>query len=258
MGNSVKLFKSNRPEHNGKITMEQIGDWEVLCEVGKSADGHKLYDAKCVRCGFIRKNVKLSNLKRNNVGDKCRHPVCIKWANDRLRCIYNNMKWRCYNEKAKDYRYYGQRGIRVCDMWLKKPETFFEWALSSGYNEHMTIDRIDCNGCYCPENCRWIDRNKNAKLKRTTRLLTVGGITDSISGIAKIHNIPKTTLVQAVRNKSDESAIDYIKKHSRIVQREECLTVNQEVVGAEPTAGAKDSDGDAHFPRARFGVHSPE
>ena len=128
------------------------------------------------------------------------------------------MKWRCYNEKAKDYRYYGQRGIRVCDMWLKKPETFFEWALSNGYNEHMTIDRIDCNGCYCPENCRWVDGKTNAKLKRTTRLLTVGGITDSISGIAKIHSIPKTTLVQAVRNKSDESAIDYIKKHSRIVQ----------------------------------------
>ena len=193
--------------------MEQIGKWKILYEVGKSADGHRLYDAQCVKCGFIRKNVKLSNIRPDDVDDNCRHRVYVKWVSVRLYRIYKDMKWRCYNEKAKDYRYYGQRGVRVCDMWLERPETFMAWALNNGYNENMTIDRVDCNGWYCPENCRWVDGKTNAKIKRTTRLLTIGGKTDSISGWAKTFGIPKSTAVRGVRNQNDEEAIDFIKRH---------------------------------------------
>lgn len=64
---------------------------------------------------------------------------------------------RCYNPKCKDYPTFGGRGVTICDDWLYRFSSFFKWAIDNGYNDKMTIARLDCSGEYCPENCKWVD-----------------------------------------------------------------------------------------------------
>lgn len=91
------------------------------------------------------------------------------WSS-RLHTIWSSMKSRCYNEKSRSYKYYGGRGITICDKWLHDFQVFFDWAMANGYKDNLSIDRIDPNGNYCPDNCRWItmaeqQRNKRKKEK---------------------------------------------------------------------------------------------
>ena len=92
----------------------------------------------------------------------------------KLYSIWNCMKYRCHgvgdaNQYAKWYR---DKGIKVCDEWRNSFHSFESWAMSNGYKEGLTIDRIDSNGNYCPENCRWVTRSENSKNKRSARSVT--------------------------------------------------------------------------------------
>ena len=104
-----------------------------------------------------------------------------KNENYRLWSIYHGMKKRCYNENCKRYKDYGGRGIKICEKWLETFDNFADWAYKNGYAENLTIDRIDNNSDYCPENCRWITnkkqcnntrRNINIEYKGETKTLT--------------------------------------------------------------------------------------
>ena len=84
----------------------------------------------------------------------------------RLASIYQGMKQRCYNTKCSRYKYYGSRGIGICDEWLNSPQAFYDWAMANGYQENLTIDRINNDGNYEPQNCRWVSMKEQATNKR--------------------------------------------------------------------------------------------
>lgn len=86
-------------------------------------------------------------------------------STDRLRRIWYGMIYRCHGSKPSTYTalYYRNKGIEVCHEWRNSFEKFKEWAVNSGYSDNLTIDRIDSDGNYCPENCQWLTRAENSK-----------------------------------------------------------------------------------------------
>lgn len=94
--------------------------------------------------------------------------------------ILQGMKDRCYNKNNHAYHLYGGRGIKVCDEWLRSTEAFVKWSYENGYvdgkpKSEQSIDRIDVNGDYCPENCRWVDKDIQNYNKRCTRKVVING-----------------------------------------------------------------------------------
>lgn len=86
--------------------------------------------------------------------------------------LYNswcNMRQRCLNPKNPKFKRYGGRGITICDEWMDI-RGFIDWANKNGWKQGMTIDRIDNNGNYCPENCRWVSVSENSRKKSTTKI----------------------------------------------------------------------------------------
>lgn len=88
---------------------------------------------------------------------------------------YYAMKQRCYNPKDKEFKNYGERGIKICDDWLSNPKAFYEWAVLSGFELGLTIDRIDVNKDYSPDNCRWVTMTEQQSNKRSNVFVEYNG-----------------------------------------------------------------------------------
>lgn len=108
---------------------------------------------------------------------------------ERLSRIYSMMKQRCYNSKMTNFKYYGARGIAVCDEWRNDSQSFYEWAILNGYKEELTLDRIDNSGNYEPSNCRWVTAKEQSNHRSNNIILSFNGENHTISEWSEITGI---------------------------------------------------------------------
>ena len=127
------------------------------------------------------------------------------------------MVCRCENKNAINYHSYGGRGITVCDEWRgeKGAENFIDWAKRSGYDETLTIDRIDVNGNYCPENCKWSTRLEQGSNRTDNHFITINGETHTISEWSRISGIGVSTICQRIKAGAPEDEAVFRKLYSR-------------------------------------------
>lgn len=179
--------------------------WNCICDCGKEqiVSGKMLKGGQSKSCGCSRK-------ENVEIGERTKTHGMTK---TRLYKIWAKMKYRCYNANYHEYKYYGGKGIVVCDEWKDSFENFKEWAFKNGYTEKLTIDRIDHEGDYTPNNCKWATVNEQANNKSNNVYLTHNGKRLTLAQWAKELNLPYSTLANRRRKgKSIEEILNPIKK----------------------------------------------
>lgn len=164
----------NIVQKNGKSVVR----WLCQCECGNT---------KIIRADALGRKTNSCGCLKHEL-DKKQHtkdPVKFK----RLYRIWCCMKARCYNKNLKAYKDYGGRGIKVCEEWINNFRKFEKWALSNGYEDILTIDRINNNDDYKPSNCRWITRTEQNRNKRNNIYITYNGGKILLKDYAKEKNI---------------------------------------------------------------------
>lgn len=114
-------------------------------------------------------------------------------THSRLYSIWKGMKYRCYTVNWKPYQWYGARGIGVCEEWRNSYQSFKRWSLSNGYSEGLELDRINVNGDYSPDNCRWITHHEQTLNRRDTIFCLFGGNKMSLYDFCKRFGISRCT-----------------------------------------------------------------
>lgn len=161
------------------ISGEKYGRLTAIKRLPKENDEKTKWLCKC-DCGEVSE-VNLSDLRagktkscgcfRRELTSKMRESH--KKTDTRLYSIWSSMKTRCYNPKSESYPDYGGRGIKVCDKWKENFEEFYHWANKNGYREHLTLDRIENDENYCPENCRWATGLQQGRNKRNNIIIKI-------------------------------------------------------------------------------------
>ena len=134
----------------------------------------------------------------------------INWYDENLKKKYDDIRKKCYNENDKDYRFYGGKGIKLCDKWLNNPQDFNDYFVSIGYTNSSTIGRRDTTKDFSEENCILTTASDVAKWKTTTTKITVNGITDSGKGWARRLNLSINHINKYVKKNGLRKTIEYI------------------------------------------------
>lgn len=179
----VKLDKYSPISHSTR--------WICRCDCGneKSVLASCLKTGKVTSCGCYSSEQKSKRSKTHGYGHK-----------DRLYRIWSGMKSRCYSAADRNYRRYGARGIEICPEWRNDFMAFRTWAIANGYQDGLSIYRIDNDGMYSPENCRWVDHKAQSNNRRTNVYITYKGETHTAAEWAERTGIKEGTLVMRKRN----------------------------------------------------------
>lgn len=168
--------------------------WRCLCDCGNEhiAGRKGLMSGDTLSCGCYHREISTKHGMSSS-------PLYTVWA---------SIKQRCNNPANQEYKNYGARGIFICDEW-DVFKNFKDWALNNGYAEGLSIDRIDNDDGYYPENCRWADNITQGNNRRTCHYVTYGGETRTISEWARLFGLAYKTLWYRVRNNDMRDFEDY-------------------------------------------------
>ena len=171
---------------------KSFGMLKVLSRADNSSKCRVLWNCQCL-CG--NKSLVSSTDLTNGHTKSC---GCLKkkhgFTGTRLYNIYKSMKQRCYRHNCKDYKNYGARGIKICDDWLNNPLCFFNWAMANGYEESLTIDRINNDGDYEPSNCRWSTILTQSNNRRSSVIINHNGLGKTLAEWSRVFGIHPATL----------------------------------------------------------------
>ena len=169
--------------------------YECLCDCGEITIVRRsdLISGRTKSCGCFRKEVTVINSLNHKPVKK--HGK----SNDRLYHIWAGMKERCTNKNNPGYIHYGGRGIKLFNEWYQFI-SFYEWAMNNGYDDSLTIDRIDVDGNYEPSNCRWVTMKEQCRNKRDTIKYTINGEEKSLSDWCEIYGATYTTVVSRIKS----------------------------------------------------------
>lgn len=181
-------------ERFGKLSVIKRSDeskrgeirWLCRCDCGavRSYPGSELRTGRTVSCGCKKKIEPPSKTHGE--------------SKTKLYNVWKTMRRRCYAKTSNRYSYYGGRGISVCDDWAKY-ENFRDWSYSHGYVEGLSLDRIDNDGDYCPENCRWVDMKTQSNNRRNSLYVEINGVTRPVREWGEIYGISPYTLYSRLR-----------------------------------------------------------
>lgn len=175
------------------IAIERIGErkrgknprWFCKCDCGNLtiATSNNLRYGNTKSCGCLRKEISCKNGIRTHQKSKTR-----------LYRIWVDMRRRCENNNRKAYKNYGGAGIKVCDEWKEKFESFYDWAMANGYSDDLSIDRINVFGDYEPDNCRWANFKTQANNKKNNHIIEFNNETHTLSEWGEITGINVSTI----------------------------------------------------------------
>lgn len=172
---------------------QKFNHWTVISQYGKDKNGNSLWLCECDCNDKTQKIVSGTSLRFGKSkccgctrGEKLKtHGKSSKKNTSELdKKIYKtweSMKQRCFNKNRKEYKNYGGRGVRVCEEWISDFINFYNWSIENGVDLDLSIDRIDVNGNYEPDNCRWITFREQQNNKRYNHLLTFEGESKTIA-----------------------------------------------------------------------------
>lgn len=173
----------------GKLEVIGIADtktrrtyWVCKCDCGnyKNVRSDSLLCGAIKSCGCLKREQNKINLNKSEAKQTF-FKRGFKSSGDRLYSIWQGVKFRCYNKHDARYHRYGGRGIKLCDEWQNDFMNFYNWAINNGYSEKLTIDRIDNDKDYMPENCRWVDIKTQCNNRCTNIKITIGNATKTLT-----------------------------------------------------------------------------
>jgi len=194
------------------MTGKVFGRLTVLKETDERSNGGAIkYLCRC-ECGNLK--IISGTALRSGVTISCgcyNHDVITKFGKsvykEKLYSVWNGIKNRCRNPNDRAYKNYGGRGITICRQWEKDYQIFREWAFENGYKNGMWIDRIDNDGPYSPENCRWSTSKEQSKNKRTSVFVMYKGKRMNLADAAEQSGIKWSTLRRRINLGWDESRL---------------------------------------------------
>lgn len=162
--------------------------WKCQCDCGNICfvRANSLVHGRTNSCGCLRKD---SNIKKNTTHGLSKTSLYYAW---------HSMKARCYNANDHNYPRYGKRGITVCDEWKNSFENFRDWAMLNGYKNGLSLDRIDNDGNYCPNNCRWTTTKVQNNNRGVSINITYNGKTQNLSEWCNELNLPYMRIYQRI------------------------------------------------------------